>query len=554
MNEVRRVGTQSRALSDRIVNVVTVAREKIFVAIAVVVGCATVSRGEAIMLFVESRVLDQKVDGAARTSLLDRLEDRGLTPLIRTSRLHLFDLALLKSERARDMESAVASRADIEGDAPYVRGDLFCFRDYAHFLIFGDADAASPGVRAGLIYEADTPDPEQRLEEFCQNVADALRLAQGVGSNASAARASDANGASGADGVNGAGDANGTSRANGANGSRAGNSAEWRARESNVPESFKRFASNGDAPLFATRGEMVEGWLRTSGMLEDSEARRWLTRLHEAHQEGHPAQLRAADGESIPDALLNRFTTAGLVRREILVSCRKAGRALFRLPSPDALAVLGGAICSECGASVGDEKAEEIVVPTSLTATLLQDSSWLTTHLRAVLARLGVPERQTATRPAVEGETDVQAMANVCGEPFLFLLRDGDWSAAHARRATEEHAQTDDAHLVVISTGRIQDDARQRLREHVRRLARAGRELELIFVEGLDNAQAELQPAFQRACERALGRELWELDTSLGMSAGYLMAARARLLGGADELREVAASAASAIAGGLREF
>jgi hypothetical protein len=307
--------------------------------------------------------------------------------------------------------------------------------------------------------------------------------------------------------------------------------------------------------LFATRGEMVEGWLRTAGMLEDSEARRWLTRLNEAHLEGHSSQLRAGEGvESIPDALLNRFTSAGLVRREILVSCRKAGRALFRLPSPDALAVLGNAICSECGASVGDEKAEEIVVPTSLTTTLLQDSSWLTTHLRAVLTRLGILEEKIAAHAAVESETDVQAMANVCGEPFLFLLRDGDWTAAHARRAVEEHAQAEDAHLVIIATGKVQDEARQRLREHVRRLSRAGREIELIFVEGLDAAHGELQPAFERTSDRALSQELWELDTSLGMSVGYIMAARARVLRGADELREVAASAASAIAGSLREF
>jgi hypothetical protein len=483
------------------------------------------------MLFVESRVLDRHVDGAARTALLEKLEDRGLTPLIRTSRLHLFDLALLKSNRAREVETAVAARTEIEGDTAYVRGDLFCFRDHAHFVIFGEADGGSHGVRAGVIYETDTADPEQKLEEFCQNVTDALRLAQGDDAG------------TGANGMSGT------------NGSDAQGGAEWRARETLVPESFKRFAAGGDAPLFATRGEMVEGWLRTAGMLEDTEARRWLSRLHEAHEDGRGSSLRAGEGgETIPEALLDRFTGAGLVRREILVSCRKAGRALFRLPSPDALAVLGNAICSECGANVGDEQADEIVVPTSLTTTLLQDSSWLTTHLRAILSKLGIPDRQIAARASVAGETDVQVMANVCGEPFLFLLRDGDWTAANARRAAEEHAHAEDAHLVVIATGKVQDEARQRLREHVRRLARGGRELELILIEGLDTAQVELQPAIQRACDRALSQELWELDTSLGMSVGSVMAARSRLLHGTDDLRDVSASAASAVAGSVIEF
>jgi hypothetical protein len=478
------------------------------------------------MLFVESKVLDRTVDDATRTALLEKLEDRGLTPLIRTARLYMFDLALLKSDRARELESAVAARTDVEGDAPYVRGELFCFRDYTHFIIFGDDGDGASGVRAGIVYEADTVEPAEKLEEFCQNVSDALRLAAG--------------GESGA----------------GANGSGArGGDAAWQSREARAAESFKRFAAEGQAPLFATRGEMVEGWLKTSGMLEDTEARRWLSRLYEAHQEGHGTPLRAGEsGETIPDALLDRFTGAGLVRREILVSCRKAGRALFRLPSPDALAVLGNAICSECGASVGDEKAEEIVVPTSLTTTLLQDSSWLATHLRAILSKLGIPESRVAARQTPAGETDVQMMADVCGEAFLFLLRDGDWTAAHARRAAEEHAHYEDAHLVVIATGKVQDDARQRLREHMRRLARGGRELELIFVEGLDAAHGELQPLVQRASDRAISQELWELDASLGMSAGFLLAARSRLLHGSEELRDVAASAASAVAGSMADF
>jgi hypothetical protein len=477
------------------------------------------------MLFVESRVLDRQVDGATRTELLEKLEDRGLTPLVRTARLGLFELALLKSDRARELESAVAARMEVEGDAPYVRGELFCFRDYAHFVVFGDADDGAAGVRAGIVYETETADPAQKLEEFCQNVADSLRLTRAVAAG------------------------------EGANGSGLGGGDGWRARGSNVPESFARFAADEGAPLLATRGEMVEGWLRAAGMLEDSEARRWLSRLNDSHQEGRAPSLRDGEGgESVPEPLLRRFTEAGLVRREILVSCRKAGRALFRLPSPDALAVLGNAVCSECGASVADEQAEEVVVPTSLTTTLLQDSSWLTTHLRTILLKLGLTETQIAARQAATGETDVQLMANVCGEPFLFLLRDGDWTAAHARRAAEDHSRAEDAHLVVIATGRVPDDARQRLREHVRRLARAGRETELIFVEGLDAAHEELQPAFERACERALGRELWEMDASLGMSVGFMLAARSRLLHGKDEPRDVAASAAGAGAGSAAEF
>jgi hypothetical protein len=233
----------------------------------------------------------------------------------------------------------------------------------------------------------------------------------------------------------------------------------------------------------------------------------------------------------------------GLLKREILVSCRKDGRSLFRLPSPDAFSVLSGsnATCNECGAAIADERAEEVTVPTSLTATLLQDGAWLSTHLRSLISKLGISDRQIVARPTVAGE--VRLMANVCGEAFLFLLHDGDWTTAQARRALDEHAKIESAHLVLIATGKIQEDARGRLREHARRRTQGGRDLELILIEGMDAVTAELQPVFERVSADALAEELWELDTSLGVSAGQLIATRFRLMHRPGAPRNLAASA-----------
>jgi hypothetical protein len=126
------------------------------------------------MLFVETRRLNQHVDGATRTLLLEKLQGRGLEPLVRSARLHLYELALAGANRAHDMESAVAARTEIEGDSPYVRGDLFCADDHAHFLIFADANGEQRGLRAGIVYEPDTAAPREKLEAFCRNVSDAL--------------------------------------------------------------------------------------------------------------------------------------------------------------------------------------------------------------------------------------------------------------------------------------------------------------------------------------------------------------------------------------------
>ncbi|HYG09467.1 MAG TPA: hypothetical protein VD835_05805 [Pyrinomonadaceae bacterium] len=476
------------------------------------------------MLFIESKSLDYPVDGATRTSLLESLQEQGFVPLIRSARLHLYETALAGAAHARALESALAARVDADTEAAYVRGDLFCVEDYAHFLLFGDE--AGEGVRAGIVYESGTADPLEKLDAFCRSIRESLDAARSSG---------------------GLGASNGES----APAVAPPFALEWEMRAARVADSFRRFAADVSATPTGARSEMVEGWLRTSGMLEDSQARGFLRRLSEAHKEGRAATL-ATGGESVPDALLNRLAEVGLLKREILVSCRKDGRALFRLPSPDAFSVLSGsnAVCNECGAAIADERAEEVTVPTSLTATLLQDGAWLATHLRSIISKLGVPDKQIVARPT-GGDGEVRLMANVCGEAFLFLLHDGDWTTAQARRALDEHAKVESAHLVLVATGKIQEDARQRLREHARRRTHGGRELELILIEGMDAAAAELQFVFERVSADALAEELWELDTSLGVSAGRLLAARFRLTHSPGAHRDLAASAAASMSGNL---
>ena len=477
------------------------------------------------MLFIESKKLNYAVDGRARTSLLESLQEQGFVPLIRSARLHLYETALAGAlEQARALESALSARADAEMETPYVRGDLFCVEDYAHFLLFGDEEAT--GVRAGIVYESGTADPSEKLDAFCRSVRESLDASRGIG------------GLGAANAVGASADASGMTGALG-----TGGTAEWENRASRVSDSFQRFAAEANATPTGARGEMVEGWLRTSGMLEDSRARGYLRRLSEAHKEGRAATLAAGD-ESVPDALLNRLAEVGLLKREILVSCRKDGRALFRLPSPDAFSMLSGsnAVCNECGAAIADERAEEVTVPTSLAATLLQDGAWLGTHLRSVISKLGVPDRQIVARPT-GGDGEVRLMANVCGEAFLFFLHDGDWTTAQARRALDEHAKIESEYLVLVATGKIQEEARGRLREHARRRTQGGRELELILIEGMDAVAAELQPVFERVSAEALAEELWELDTSVGVSVGQLLATRFRLMHRPGARRDLAASA-----------
>jgi hypothetical protein len=470
------------------------------------------------MLLVEVRVAEREVERGARLRILDALQQRGLSPLIRAARLHCFEQALTDAGRAGALERAVAEWSDAEGDGAYVRGDLFCFEDYAYFLVFGEAGDAVRGLRAGIVYTAETEEPAQKLEAFCRNVSAALE-------------------------ASGAGDEGpGTPAPVG-----------WREKERDGREVFERVAgavedSSATAPTPA-RGADPAARARAVELLEDSAARGLLRRLSEAQADG---TLASVGGGGSQEELVARLARAGLVRREVQVSCRKDGRSLFRLPSPEALAMVtaSNAVCSECGAAVADERAEELVTPTPLASSMLKDGGWLVNSVRAALAELGVPAAAVAAR-APDEDGEARMLADVCGEPFLFVLRDGDFTPAHARRALEGEAETNATRLVVVTTGRVQDEARARLREHARRRSRAGVESEVIFVEGADAAAPALREAVERVSQEALARELFELDASAGLSVAHLLAARFRLLRPAGALRDLAASAAGALARSL---
>lgn len=481
------------------------------------------------MLFVESRTADFNVETGLRTSLLEALQERGLVPLIRSARLHLFEQAAPGDGRAREIERALEEHAATEGEEPYVRGDIFCFDDFAHYLLFGDGfGGGGAGLRAGIVYDAETAVPSEKLEDFCRKVREAYEQA-----------------------------ARGT--AAGAHGGEVASAAEsfqWQARARQTPEGFGLSTSVEASDATTQRAAVGSERGRALEILEDAGARGFLQRLGEAHADGRAVELVAGGRGPEQESLVSRLAGAGLVRREVQVSCRKDGRSLFRLPSAEALAIVtaSNAVCSECGSAVADERAEELVTPTPLASSLLKDGTWLVNGLRTILSGLGVPESQTAPRPA-QAEGEAQLLANVSGEPFLFVLRDGDFTAAHARRAVEVESEAQATRLVVVAAGKVHDEARARLREHARRRTRAGGESEVVFVEGLDRAADELRPIVERVSQDALTRELYELDADAGFNVGHALAARFRLTQRHDEaLQDLAASAAGAIASTLREF
>jgi hypothetical protein len=440
------------------------------------------------MLFLETKALNHSVNGDARTRLLHELQDRGLTPLIRSARLRFFEDVLLGADRISELEKALGANTDTTIDEPFVRGDVFCFHDYVLFLLFEDDET----LRAGIVYEPRTPEPFRKLDSFCQEVRNLI-----------------------------AGD----------------DLPEWQSGKPAMPQGFRTFVEKQDADSLYTslRKETMSKRILAASKLEDERARVFLRTARNAHEEGYAAKLLTGHTESahVP---IQRLEDVGLVEREVQISCRKTGHALFRLPNPHALAVVtvSDATCSECGAPVADENVEEVIAPTQLASSLLEDGSWLVSRIHFLLREMGVPEREIAVGPS-EGTGYGQMMANICGESFLIVTRDGDLTPAFARWAIDLEIETEASHLVIVATGRIHREAGVLLQNHSRRRVSGGQDFEMIIADDAATAGRELQNALERVSQRVVAEQLCVLDNSIGLSVSHVVLKKFQRLRATDE-------------------
>jgi hypothetical protein len=441
------------------------------------------------MLFLESKTLTHSVNVQDRTRLLEELHARNLVPLIRSHRLRTFEDVLLGMDHVRQMETSLASSTETTTFEPYVRGDLFCFDDYILFLVFEDDDS----IRAGIVYEARTSEPFRKLDSFCHDVRSLLMSQQQQ---------------------------------------IAMSFPQWETSAAAMARGFRTFVERQDADSLYTslRKETMSKRILAASKLEDESARVFLRTARNAHEEGYAAKLLTGHTESA-DVPIQRLEDAGLVEREVQISCRKTGHALFRLPNPHALAVVtvSDATCSECGAPVADENVEEVIAPTQLASSLLEDGSWLVSRIHFLLREMGVPEREIALGPA-EGNGYGQLMANICGESFLIVTRDGDLTPAFARWAIDLEIDTEAAHLVIVATGRIHKEAGVLLQNHSRRRVSGGQDFEMIIADDVATAGRELEQALERVSQRVVAEQLCVLDSNIGFSVSRLVLTKFQLL------------------------
>ncbi|HLL72173.1 MAG TPA: hypothetical protein VK363_12100 [Pyrinomonadaceae bacterium] len=455
------------------------------------------------MLFIQSNSLALALDEGERLRLLDALAARGLVPLIRSSRRRTFELLLPESADAALVEAAAAeferefvARHARErqggGAAAYTPGELFCAGDCVFFLVFGAG--AQEGLTTGIVYSIETGEPLTKLDRFCRDVREAL-IKLGTGSNGSDAA-----------------------------GDMPPELPCWKTRAARASQGLARFMAIQPTD-FAVAAKLKGGareLVRASELMEESSVRQFLRRVQEMRREGYSPRRLFAEAATLQQqgVSVERMLDAGLLEREVRVSCRKSGHALFDLPTPDSLAAItiSKAKCSLCAAPVADEVVEETINPTWLAVSLLEDGGWMNTRVYKIIRALGVPDSEIATGPAsAHGESYLAA--DVCGNSYLFVTRDGDLTPAVSRRVVETIAETEATHLVVVITGHVEDEGRLRLYEFAWRRARDGQDLDTSLVEGLEGAQREIAHSFERAVHRQLSRQLFPLDAALGISA-----------------------------------
>ena len=450
------------------------------------------------MLFVENKTLSHRVSTRERIQLLKELRERNRVALIRSARLRAFELLLSDSARDTEVETELVGFGEHKNEENYVRGDVFAESDHVFFLNFDD-EKEGAAIKAGIVYHSQTTEPFRKLDAFCKDVRELLM-----------AQASDR-------------DIDQTAPVE---------VPEWQHGSASMPGGFKSFIARQDTDSLFTsiRHKKMGDRVRAAAILEDTSARVFLRRAKEAHVEGYAAKLLTGETLAPYEASIERLTEAGLVEKEVQVSCRKTGHALFRLPNAHALAVVtvSDATCSECGSPVADEKVEEVLAPTLLAASLLEDGSWLISRLYQVLRELGIPESEVAVGPS-EGDGYGQMMANVCGESFLILARDGDLTPAFARWAIDLEIETEASHLVVVATGRVHNHAGALLQNHSRHRVRAGHDFELVIADDAATASSELRYAFERVAQRVLAEQLCDLDSAIGLSVSRLIMAKFKL-------------------------
>jgi hypothetical protein len=428
------------------------------------------------MLLVKSRRSNQSLTLNQRKSLLDGLTNRGLKPLIRSARLTLFSQMSTDPDFAEFAESCLSSDSSEIRNA-YFTGDLFLFDDYALYMTFGPS-AEFESSEAGIVYSKECSSPDLKLEVFKKNIEDLCDPATGEPQN-----------------------------------------GPYSDFESKGPAiSFDAFELHGECPQEATVQTGV--WRQAAlwcALAGNPEARALAAKLSAAYQAGRIKELLiSSDPQLDSSRLMDMMEDAGMVKREILVSCRKVRRPLFRLAAEtlNNRESLGESSCKFCGESLAVERIDELLIPTDLAKILFDERMTQVSSVSSQIMNLGVDESEIK-------------IAYKNGIPYLrFAFSEELIHFVFLGAMRPDLGATDmipsRGSVIYLSDGELESEDRKALSDRFQ----ASFEDSALHFERTDRVAANLHLLLSGIADRRLETSLVKLDKALGFSAAGLLTAR----------------------------
>ena len=251
--------------------------------------------------------------------------------------------------------------------------------------------------------------------------------------------------------------------------------SRWRVRVWSAKQ-FEELSETGQAK----KSDFSEADIAAASLLEDAAVLELATTVKRAggmlltdfrEQELPKLNPQAAD----------RLLESPLVERTKVLICRKTSKMLARVPSSETVSELSrlGATCASCSRPFGEEKIDELVVPTDRAKELIDHSTWMVALLADRLRAIGVFEDQILFE-FQEGTHEVDALVDLEGELIMFELKDREFGMGDAYALSGRLAKYKADYTVIITTKKVAPEVREYFQQ-------IKPETTLSYVEGLSN-------------------------------------------------------------------
>jgi len=122
----------------------------------------------------------------------------------------------------------------------------------------------------------------------------------------------------------------------------------------------------------------------------------------------------------------------GLVRKEILILCRKDSHPLCSVDSEKRLRTqYGSSVCPVCTRLFSDELVQELCVATDRGKHMIDGSYWMTVRLTTLIAKSGIP-LGSITWNATAGQDEIDLIVRINYQKLFFELKDKEFGLGDA--------------------------------------------------------------------------------------------------------------------------